>query len=152
MQINCVELVRVHFYARNVLYWSLLNLARRVPTIQIAHLQIQPVQSWVVWWSVWLHASKPKSIVKLHFDEYAEFQDADDMIQKLNSILSKPHGFPQIPAPRKDCHTLTFEAKKRHHQYVMCPEQDCESLVYFSRPEPQHDWDTWSTSASILGR
>ena len=66
------------------------------------------------------------------FDEYAEFQDADDMIQKLNAILSKPHDFPQIPAPRKDCHTLTFEAKKRHHQYVMCPEQDCESLVYFS--------------------
>ena len=27
---------------------------------------------------------------------------------------------------------MTFEAKKRHHQYVMCPEQDCESLVYFS--------------------
>ena len=27
---------------------------------------------------------------------------------------------------------MTFEAKKRHSQYVMCPEQDCESLVYFS--------------------
>ena len=65
-------------------------------------------------------------------DEHAEFQDADDMIQKLNLTLSKPHGFPPIPAQRKDCHTLTFEAKKRHHQYVVCPEQDCESLVYFS--------------------
>ena len=45
-------------------------------------------------------------------DEYAEFQDADDMIQKLNMILSNPHGFPSIPARRKDCHTMTFEAKE----------------------------------------
>ena len=67
--------------------------------------------------------------VALH--EYAEFKDADDMIQQLNSILSMPHGFPQIPAPRKECRTMTF-AKKRHSQYVMCPEQDCESLVYFN--------------------
>ena len=65
-------------------------------------------------------------------NEYAEFKDADDMIQQLNSILSKPTGFPQIPAPRKDCQIMTFEPKKRHPQYVMCPEQDCESLVYFS--------------------
>ena len=54
------------------------------------------------------------------------------MIQKLNAILSKPHGVPQTPAPKKDCHTMTFEAKKRHHQYVMCQEQDCENLVCFS--------------------
>ena len=30
------------------------------------------------------------------FDEYAKFQDADDMIQKLNAILSIPHGFLQF--------------------------------------------------------
>ena len=54
------------------------------------------------------------------------------MIQQLNSILSKPHGFPQIPVPRKECRIKTFEPKKRNSQYVMCPEQDCESLVYFS--------------------
>ena len=64
--------------------------------------------------------------------EYAEFKDADDMIQQLKLILSKPHGFPPIPAPRKVCQVMTFEAKKRHSQYVMCPEQDCENLVYFS--------------------
>ena len=33
--------------------------------------------------------------------EYAEFKDVDDVIQKLNATLSIPHGFPQIPAPRK---------------------------------------------------
>ena len=65
-------------------------------------------------------------------NEYAEFKDADDMIQQLNSTLSKPHGSPPIPAPRKACQIMTFEAKKRHSQYVMCPEQDCENLVYFS--------------------
>ena len=27
---------------------------------------------------------------------------------------------------------VDFEADKRHHQYVMCPQQDCESLVYYS--------------------
>ena len=64
--------------------------------------------------------------------EYAELKDADDMIQKLSEILSKPIGFPSIPAPRKDCHTMTFPPNKRHQQYVMCPEQDCESLVYMS--------------------
>ena len=64
--------------------------------------------------------------------EIAEFKDAEDMIQQLNSILSRPIGFPSIPAPRKDCHIMTFQPKKRHSQYVMCPEQDCESLVYMS--------------------
>ena len=54
------------------------------------------------------------------------------MIQKLNEILSKPRGFPPIPAPRKDCHIMTLPPKQRHQQYVMCPEQDCESLVYMS--------------------
>ena len=34
-------------------------------------------------------------------NEYAEFKDADDMIQQLNLILSKPHGFPQIPLQGK---------------------------------------------------
>ena len=57
--------------------------------------------------------------------EYAEFKDAEDMMQKLNVILSKPQGFPQIPVPRKDCHIMTFPPKKRHAQYVMCGEQDC---------------------------
>ena len=54
------------------------------------------------------------------------------MIQKLNEILSKPIGFPSIPTPRNDCHIMTFLPKKRHQQYVMCPEQDCENLVYMS--------------------
>ena len=63
--------------------------------------------------------------------EFAEFQDAEDMVQQLNGILSKAIRFPSIPAPRKDCHTI-FPPTKRHSQYVMCPEQDCESLVYMS--------------------
>ena len=41
-------------------------------------------------------------------NEYAEFKDADDMIQQLNSLLSMPHGFPQIPAPRKACQIMRF--------------------------------------------
>ena len=73
----------------------------------------------------------PKGDRECDLHEYAEFHDADDMIQKLNDILSKPDGFPQIPIPRKDCHTLVLPPpNKRHKQYVICPEQDCECLVY----------------------
>ena len=64
--------------------------------------------------------------------EFAEFGNAADMIQKLNDILAKPDGFPQIPAPRKECHTFWTEPKQRHKQYVICPEQDPECLVYMS--------------------
>ena len=48
MQINCVKFVQVHFYARNVLYWSESSSATRMQIIQIAHLQIQPAPSCVV--------------------------------------------------------------------------------------------------------
>ena len=75
---------------------------------------------------------EPKSDRDCDLHEYAEFESADDMIQKLNDILAKPDGFPQIPIPRKDCHTLIPQPDKRDKQYVMCPEQDCECLVYMS--------------------
>ena len=61
--------------------------------------------------------------------EYAEFEDAYHMVTKLNKILSKPEGFPSIPATRKDCKILTFPGDQRNHQYVICPEQECESFV-----------------------
>ena len=64
--------------------------------------------------------------------EYAEFKDADDMIQKLNEILSKPIGFHRSQLQGRDCHIMKFPSNKRHQQYVICPEQDCESLVYMS--------------------
>ena len=75
-------------------------------------------------------ASKVDRQPDLH--EIAEFQNSEDMVQQLNGILSKAFGFPSIPSPRKDCHVMTFQSKKRHSQCVMCPEQVCESLVYMS--------------------
>ena len=66
----------------------------------------------------------------IELKEHAEFKDVQDMIQKLNRILSIPQGFPQIPAPRKECQAMEFPPDKRNDQYVMCPEQECESLVY----------------------
>ena len=54
------------------------------------------------------------------------------MIQQLNGILSRPDGFPQIPAPRRECKSLQFLSDKRNDQYVICPEQECKSLVYYS--------------------
>ena len=61
--------------------------------------------------------------------EYAEFKDASEMVTELNRILSKPKDFP-LPATRTECQILSFPANKRNHQYVICPEQECESLVY----------------------
>ena len=54
------------------------------------------------------------------------------MIQQLNGFLAKPDGFPQIPIPRKDCHTFYAKPDERRKQYVISPEQDCEWLVYMS--------------------
>ena len=65
------------------------------------------------------------------FSEYAEFKDVDEMVQKLNAILSIPKDFPQIPVPRKECRSMMFPPDKRNGQYVVCPEQDCECLVYY---------------------
>ena len=83
--------------------------------------------------------------------ESAEFQDAADMIQQLNGILAKPNGFPQIPIPRKDCHTFYAKPDERHKQYVISPEQDCEWLVYMSDQNTSmveaigvHDHHLWS--------
>ena len=62
--------------------------------------------------------------------EYAEFEDADQMVTELNKILSKPEGFPSIPDTRKECKILRLPADQRDHQYVICPEHECECLVY----------------------
>ena len=68
----------------------------------------------------------------IQFSEYAEFKIVNDVIQQLNRILSTSAGFPLIPAPRKDSKHIQFPADKRNDQYMMRPEQECESLVYYS--------------------
>ena len=68
----------------------------------------------------------------LQSQEVVQFRDANDMIQQLNGILAKPVGFPQISDPRKDCHLFQANPGECHQQYVLCPEQDCEWLVYMS--------------------
>ena len=65
-------------------------------------------------------------------DASVSFKDVNDMIKYCNTILSIPHGFPQIPTPRKDCHTFYAKSDERHKQMAICPEQDCEWLVYMS--------------------
>ena len=65
-------------------------------------------------------------------DASVSFKDASDMIQQLNTILSIPKDFPQIPDPRPDCHVFYAKSTERHKQMVICPEQDCEWLAYMS--------------------
>ena len=78
----------------------------------------------------------PKVSRDCDLDASMSFNDANDMIQKFNAILSVPHGFPQIPAPRKDCHIYHAKPAERHKQMVICPEQDCEWVAYL------HDLNT----------
>ena len=117
---------------RNVLYWSESQLSRKSanhPNCAFADSASTVMCGAMISLTPCI-AAKVDRQVDLH--EIAEFQDAEDMVQQLNVILSKAIGFPSIPTPRKDCHTMTFQPKKRHTQYVMFPEQDCESLVYMS--------------------
>ena len=69
---------------------------------------------------------------KCDLDASVSFKDANDMIQQLNTILSIPQDFPQIPDPRQDCHVFHAKPDERHKQMVICPEQDCEWLAYMS--------------------
>ena len=78
----------------------------------------------------------PKVARECTLEASMSFRDETDMIQQLNSILASTHGFPQIPAPRKDCHIFYAKPAERHKQMVICPEQDCEWVTYM------HDVET----------
>ena len=69
---------------------------------------------------------------KCDLDASMSFKDQYDMIQQFNSILAKPQDFPQIPAPRDDCHIFYAKPAERHRQMVICPEQDCEWIAYMN--------------------
>ena len=51
---------------------------------------------------------------KCDLDTSVSFEDEHDMIQRLNTILAKPKDFPQIPAPRDDCHVFYAKSGQRH--------------------------------------
>ena len=69
---------------------------------------------------------------KCDLDASMSFKDQYDMIQQFNSILARPQDFPQIPAPRDDCHIFYARPAERHKQMVICPEQDCEWIAYMT--------------------
>ena len=69
---------------------------------------------------------------KCDLDASVSFKDENDMIDMLNTILSKAQDFPQIPAPRDDCHIYHAKLTQRHGQIVICPEQDCEWVTYMA--------------------
>ena len=105
--------------------------------IQIAHLQISAstVMSGVM---VSLTPLFKASIDRpIALNEYAEFTDADDMVNKLNAILAIPKGFPQIPDPRKDCRSIQFPPSKRNEQYVSRAGMRIHRVLW--RPESKHD-------------
>ena len=49
---------------------------------------------------------------KCDLDASVPFKDVNDMIDMLNTILSKAQDFPQIPTPRDDCHIYPCQANR----------------------------------------
>ena len=91
-QINCVELhVQVLFYARNVLYWyeSISRKNANRPKCAFADSASTVLCGAVIRLTPCIAPTVEREC-DLH--KYAEFKDAEDMIQKLNEILSKPIG------------------------------------------------------------
>ena len=62
-----------------------------------------------------------------------QFDSFDHMRSTLNRFLPGTTDFVEAPQPRPECQILTFGSKdkKVSKQYVLCPEQDCESLVFY---------------------
>ena len=69
---------------------------------------------------------------KCDLDASVSFRDEQDMIERLNAILTRTKDFPLIPAPRDDCHLFYAKPGYRHKQMVICPEQDCEWIAYMT--------------------
>ena len=71
----------------------------------------------------------------IELSEHVEFNNVIHMFNTLNEILCKAEGFSEIPETRTECQIFSFPADQRHKQGVICPEQDCESLVYHNDQE-----------------
>ena len=71
-------------------------------------------------------ATVPRQVA---LSEYAEFKDPDDIVQQLNDILSRPDSF---QGSLRQGQIARFSISKRRTGMInmMCPEQECESLVY----------------------
>ena len=133
MQINCVELrVQVLFYARNALYWCESSSAGRMQNHP--NCAFADSASTVMWGAMISLTPCIAPTVERECDlhEYAEFKDAERHDPEAQCDIVQADWFSINPSSKKDCHIMTFPPNKRHQQYVMCPEQDCESLVCMS--------------------
>ena len=133
MQINCiVSHFQVLFYARECTLLVRIQLSKKSashPQCAFADSASTVMRGAMVSLTPCIARTCDR---ECDLQEYAEFQGVEDMIAKLNGVLAESEGFPQIPIAKKDCHTLVLPSNKRYKQYVICPEQDCECLVYMS--------------------
>ena len=58
-----------------------------------------------------------------------EFNSIEHMRETLYRTLSITEDFTGVPKVRAECRILKF-GPKDHKQYKICPEQDCEQLVF----------------------
>ena len=75
-----------------------------------------------------IYKAKIEGSIKL--SEAVEFESIEHVRKVLNEILSKADDFVPAPTSRPECRVLTFPKGASNKQYVNCPEQDCENLVY----------------------
>ena len=75
---------------------------------------------------------KPQIARPIKLSELVEFDSIEQMRQVLNSSLAQAEDFVEVKKPRAECGILTFSKDdKNSKQFVICPEQDCESLVFY---------------------
>ena len=74
---------------------------------------------------------KPKIERPIKLSEIVQFESIEQIRKVLNKILSQADDFVEFPKPRAECEILTFSKEdKNSKQLVICPEQDCETLVF----------------------
>ena len=78
---------------------------------------------------------EPKTERPINLSETVQFESIEQMCEVLNKTLSQAADFVGVTKPRAECEILTFSKEdKSSKQFVIRPEQDCESLV--TSPSP----------------
>ena len=67
----------------------------------------------------------------MQLSQPVKFESTEHLRKVLIEILSKAEDFIPVQHLAPECRVLVFPKGSRNKQYVDCPEQDCENLVYF---------------------
>ena len=101
-------------------------------TVCVRTLTVLSGQWFLAWWSVWLQFGNRRC-----HDPSSSKSPSSSISSSTCSKSWMAHSlsvdFDQVPKPRPECRVLTFGPKERR-QCSVCPEQDCERLVFHVSP------------------